>query len=222
MARTPLCQNLPVLQVGTVCRLNPVFLHPTQHTAGLKAVDSKKEKLIGKIKKSRAKLEKYLKKKTVPVVLGAKFQGRKRIEGISFYMTDGHHTMRAFSELNLNYPAYIRVTHDLRHLDFRHFWTFMTREKLVYHKKHGKIQLVETLPKTLYRLIDDPYRSLSWEVREQGCYLNLDNIAFQEFFWADFFRKKVDVNDLEAAKELAISDLASELPGFTGKCERQE
>lgn len=223
MARAPLCERLPVIFEGTVCRLNPIFLSPTQHTAGLVAVDEKKAKLIKKYKKGRAKFDKYLfEKKIVPVVLGPSFENKIPNGKFLYYMTDSHHTMRAMAELNINYPVYIRITHDYRNLTYDYFWQTMTENNLVYHKKYGEILPVDLLPDNLYRLADDPYRTLSWIIREQGCYQNLDDIAFQEFFWADFLRDKVNADDIESAMSLAISSFASNLPGYLGECKRQE
>lgn len=222
IARVPFCHDIPILSVGVKCRVNPVLLKPTQFNLGMKAVDAKIEKLAEKYKNPR-KFDKYLwKKKIVPVILGDDFKDKKRSQKTALYMIDGHHTMRALAEMNLNYPVYIEVKEDLRLLDYDNFWYSMVSRKLAYPKDRGIVKSVSKLPKTLYRLTNDPYRSLSWEIRELGCYVNLDDIPFQEFFWADFLRGKIAPNELEAAKELAISSDASFLPGYKGECSQTE
>lgn len=221
-ARVPFCHDIHVLTVGVRCRVNPVLLRPTQFNLGMKAVDAKIEKLADKYKNPK-KFEKYLwKKKIVPVILADDFKDKKRTKNTALYMIDGHHTMRAMAEMNLNYPVYIEVKEDLRLLDYQSFWYSMVSRKLAYLKDRGVQKRVSQLPKTLYRLTDDPYRSLSWQIRELGCYVNLDDIPFQEFFWADYLRGKVAPNELEAAKELVVSADASYLPGYKGECSQTD
>ena len=79
------------------------------------------------------------------------------------------------------------------------------------------------MPKSVDKLIDDPFRSLAGELRRAGGFAK-DTTPFSEFLWADFLhrhmkRKAVEANfeiALEEALELAKSMDANYLPGWCG------
>jgi hypothetical protein len=79
------------------------------------------------------------------------------------------------------------------------------------------------LPKSVDKLIDDPFRSLAGELRRAGGFAK-DTTPFSEFLWAEFLRqrmkrKAVETNfehALERALELAKSADADYLPGWCG------
>ena len=79
------------------------------------------------------------------------------------------------------------------------------------------------LPKTLGEMRDDPFRSLSWAVRQKDGYQDIGEF-FADFQWANFFRSRVTIgagqdgfeNAVEQALRLAKSAGAKELPGFVG------
>jgi hypothetical protein len=79
------------------------------------------------------------------------------------------------------------------------------------------------LPKTIGALADDPYRSLAGELRRLGGYAK-DNTPYSEFLWADFLRRRIYRNMVDASFKKAVSqafDLArkpdaSYLPGWCG------
>jgi hypothetical protein len=79
------------------------------------------------------------------------------------------------------------------------------------------------LPKSVDKLVDDPFRSLAGELRRAGGYAK-DTTPFSEFLWADFLRRrmkrKVVENDfdhaMEEALKLAKSLDADYLPGWCG------
>jgi hypothetical protein len=79
------------------------------------------------------------------------------------------------------------------------------------------------LPKSVDKLIDDPFRSLAGELRRAGGFAK-DTTPFSEFLWADFLRRRTKrkaVEDnfdhaMKDALELAKSLDADYLPGWCG------
>ncbi len=80
------------------------------------------------------------------------------------------------------------------------------------HKTPGE------LPKTVAAMTDDPYRSLAWAVNSEGGYEDSD-VPYADFYWADFFRERIDIRDFKKATaegvKLAHSPEAKGLPGYT-------
>jgi hypothetical protein len=78
------------------------------------------------------------------------------------------------------------------------------------------------LPESIADLKDDPYRSLAASVQDEGGFAKpKHDVLFLEFWWANFFRSRVEIgSDFEAAiskaKELALSPEACGLPGYKG------
>ena len=118
----------------------------------------------------------------------------------------------------------IKIIQDARDLSFQEFYAYMISNKYFYLKEFGIGPKSPTkLPTTLMGLKDDPYRSLAWAVREAGGFTKLD-IAFLEFFWADFFREsgiRIESSSKDAinialskALKLAKTPTASHLPGY--------
>jgi hypothetical protein len=72
-------------------------------------------------------------------------------------------------------------------------------------------------------LVDDPFRSLSGELRRAGGFAK-DTTLFSEFLWADFLRRRIKrsivAHDFDRAiakaLQLAKSDDADYLPGWCG------
>ena len=75
---------------------------------------------------------------------------------------------------------------------------------------------------------DDPYRSLAGCVRNAGGYAK-DTQPYAEFLWADFFRSRIAVAEIQASRkghlvpevvtravEIASDDAARYLPGWAG------
>jgi hypothetical protein len=79
------------------------------------------------------------------------------------------------------------------------------------------------LPKSVDKLIDDPFRSLAGELRRAGGFAK-DTTPFSEFLWAEFLRRRLKRKPVEAhfedalkqALELAKNEEASYLPGWCG------
>jgi hypothetical protein len=87
----------------------------------------------------------------------------------------------------------------------------------------GRRRPYSDLPKSVDKLIDDPFRSLAGELRRAGGFAK-DTTPFSEFLWADFLRRRVKRETVEAdfkhalekALELAKDEEASYLPGWCG------
>jgi hypothetical protein len=61
----------------------------------------------------------------------------------------------------------------------------------------GRLHPYKDLPKTGAELIDDRFRSLAGELRRSGG-LAKDTTPFSEFLWADFLRRRVKRQTVEA------------------------
>jgi hypothetical protein len=80
------------------------------------------------------------------------------------------------------------------------------------------------MPKHVYELEDDPYRSIAGLVREAGGY-EKTTVPLEEFRWADLFRAFIAApatdDEFDAAVrrgiDIARSESAIGLPGFLGK-----
>ncbi|MCR9205598.1 MAG: hypothetical protein NXH75_13525, partial [Halobacteriovoraceae bacterium] len=155
-------------------------LAPTQMNIGEIAMQYKVKKIQKKAKKGE--LLDYLKKKKAPAYLGP--DGR-------YYIFDRHHTSRALYEANVSFTMfYIDVLKDCSHLTMNEFFTLLSQENKLYLYDNGVLKTPNELPLTIFDLSNDPYRSLSWMVREEGGFKKVD-VPFLEFMWADFLRAKI-------------------------------
>jgi hypothetical protein len=186
-------------------------LRPTQMTVGLREVKAKQKRWRDESKK---KGEEFLGKHMIPVILGPK--GRH-------YVIDHHHLARALHDEGVKEVA---VTHiaNLSKLDHDSFWFVMDNRDWTHpFDADGRRRSYSDLPKSVDKLVDDPFRSLAGELRRAGGYAK-DTTPFSEFLWADFLRRRMkrkavetDFNHaLEKALELAKSLDADYLPGWCG------
>lgn len=192
-------------------------LAPTQMNIGVYAMKDKVAKI--ERKNREGKLLKYLNKKYAPSFLGPDRR---------YYIIDRHHTSRALYEANVPVKKFkVEVIKDLSHLDWPEFYDFMEKGHYLYLYDQGVGPTQpEDLPKHIWELSDDPYRSLAWMVRESGGFEKVD-VPYLEFMWGDFFRKRIqlagthprDLYDvLNEAYDLSQSEEASFLPGYNS-CE---
>ncbi len=193
-------------------------LAPTQFNIGHYAMLDKRAKMIEKFEKElkdEGKLRKYLLKKVAPAYLAQ--NGR-------YYIVDRHHTSRALYEASLPINEFpIDVIKDLQHLTMREFFDYLDQINGLYLYENGQgPQDPFSLPQQIWELSDDPYRSLSWMVREEGGYDKVD-VNFLEFLWANYFRTRINLKDgsekeltknLKRAIEMAHDSSASHLPGY--------
>lgn len=171
-------------------------LKPTQYCVGFEEVDAKVHKLLSMNAKQRRK---HQESKTIPVVIGP---GKKP------YMVDHHHAARACWEVGIK-KVNVVVIADLSHLSVNKFWFQMEERGWVYPWILGTKWPWShaLLPQDVRGLLDDPYRSLAWAVKEAGGFPKSDK-PFFEFAWANLFRNKIEPklvrNNFELATRKAI------------------
>jgi hypothetical protein len=119
----------------------------------------------------------------------------------------------------------VKIIADYSDHSMTEFWDKLVREKMVwlYDESGTGPQSPLHLPTSLSELVDDPYRTLAEDAQDRGANKKLD-VLFQEFYWANFYRTRIEKTKvlenydaaLEDALTLAKSPAASELPGFIG------
>ena len=186
-------------------------LRPTQITVGMREVKAKRKRWRDESKK---KGEEFLGKHMIPVILGPK--GRP-------YVIDHHHLARALHDEGVKNVA-VTVIANLSKLDRDSFWFVMDNRDWTHpFDVDGCRQSYSDLPKSVDKLIDDPFRSLAGELRRAGGFAK-DTTPFSEFLWADFLRRRLKRKTvktnfdhaLEEALQLAKSLDADYLPGWCG------
>ena len=165
--------------------------------------------------KKRSKLDKYLQKNPEPVVEGP---------GGAPFITDHHHLARAAADQRIE-TTYYKVDADYSSLDPDSFWAKMKEQHWVYlYDKNGEgPHDPADLPTSVEGLKDDPYRSLAGAVRRNGGFAKVST-PFAEFKWADFFRSRIPIADIEGnfknavenASVMATTRGACSLPGYEG------
>jgi hypothetical protein len=199
VVREPLLKTVAILD-----------LRPTQMTVGMREVNVKRKRWHDESKK---KGEEFLGNHMIPVILGPK--GRH-------YVIDHHHLARALHDEGVKDVA-VTVVANLSKLDQDSFWYVMENRDWTHCFVGSRRRPYSDLPKSVDKLIDDPFRSLAGELRRAGGYAK-DTTPFSEFLWADFLqrrikRKTVENNfehAMEEALELAKSLDADYLPGWCG------
>lgn len=199
---------------GDVCNVNLNHLRPTQFCVGFRDVARKKAKYESE-------------KKTIidtgasPTVKnGTAIKGPEDI----FYLVDGHHRAKALQDAGEKLFT-VKIIADYSSLPMSEFWDKMVREKMVwlYDESGSGPQSPLHLPTSLGDLVDDPYRTLAEDAQDLGANKKLD-VLFQEFYWANFYRTRIEKTKvlenydgaLDDALNLAKTPAARELPGFIG------
>ncbi|UAK26292.1 ParB-like protein [Sphingomonas nostoxanthinifaciens] len=194
--------------------LHPVAidgLRPTQMTVGYREVARKRHEWRDRAAKDGPD---YLGRHMIPAVIGPK--GR-------YWIIDNHHLCRALHDEGVE-QILVRVVANLSSLGGRQFRTFMDNRNWLHPFDHkGRRQLVSRIPKRIDRLHDDPYRSLAGELRRAGGCAK-DDTPYSEFLWADYLRRKIDLDlvceafddAVERALKLSHGGDASYLPGWAG------
>ncbi|MGA9196669.1 MAG: ParB-like protein [Pseudolabrys sp.] len=185
-------------------------LRPTQMTVGIREVKEKRKRWSDESKKKGSE---FLGKHMIPVVLGPKDR---------HYVIDHHHLARALHDEGVKNVA-VTVIANLSKLDRDTFWFVMDCHDWTHTFVGGRRRPYSDLPKSVDKLIDDPFRSLAGELRRAGGFAK-DTTPFSEFLWADFFRRRLKRKTVEAhfenalnqALELAKNEEASYLPGWCG------
>lgn len=187
-------------------------IRPTQMTVGYWEVARKREEWDKRGKKDGAF---YLGHHMIPVVVGPE----KRLFAI-----DHHHLLRALDEEG-DSTVLPDVRANLSHLEPDLFWKLMDKRNWLHpYDEHGKRCGFEDIPEHVGKLRDDPYRSLSGELRRRGGFAKSE-IPFVEFLWADYLRSKIAAHQLKDDMKQAVTQAlmlahnsdADHLPGWCGK-----
>jgi hypothetical protein len=185
-------------------------LRPTQITLGMREVEDRRRRW----RALKDKKQKFLDTHMIPVILGPK--GRH-------YIIDHHHLARALHDEGAK-KVLVTVVADLSKLNEDSFWFVMDcRDWAHPFDENGKRRNTSDIPKSLDKMINDPYRSLAGELRRVGGY-SKETTPFSEFLWADFLRRRIGkktvekhyAHALKEAQKLAKSHDADYLPGWCG------
>jgi hypothetical protein len=204
VVRDPILEPTPIID-----------LRPTQMTVGMREVKEKRNHLRKHVAK---KIGKYLGNHMIPVVLGPKQRP---------YIIDHHHLALALHKEGLEHVL-VSVVANLSALEPDAFWIVLDHHAWVHpYDAKGRRRPVADIPKSITGLVDDPFRSLSGELRRAGGFAK-DITPFSEFLWADFLRRRMkrgDVEDnfsgaLDRALILAKGQEARYLPGWCGPIEQ--
>jgi hypothetical protein len=186
-------------------------LRPTQITVGMREVAAKRQHWREIAAKKDAK---FLGKHMIPVILGPKHR---------HYVIDHHHLARALHDEGVENVA-VAVVANLSKLDADAFWTVMDNRNWMHpFDADGRRRHYDDIPKSVAKLVDDPFRSLAGELRRAGGFAK-DTTPFSEFLWADFLRRRIKrklvesdfARALDNALQLAKSTDADYLPGWCG------
>lgn len=202
------------------CKTTLEKLHPTQFALGRISIPDKIEKLEKKYKKG--KLDKYLKKKAIPAILGP---------DMLFYIQDGHHTMAAL-DLSKKIPQEEKKTiiselidkSELSAYDFKKY--MIDNQKVFLLNKDYKLQTFEEIPANFKAMQDNPYRSFAELVQNAQGFCKA-KFNYLEFLWGKYFEEELlkegivltESNDslyslVDKGVEMATRERAKTLPGF--------
>ena len=193
--------------------LKPILiadLRPTQITVGMREVLARRKRWRALKGKKTAFLETHM----LPAILGPKER---------YYIIDHHHLVRALHDEGVK-DVLVTITANLRKLDQDAFWIVMDNHNWMHpFDASGRRRPYSEIPKSVSKLVDDPFRSLAGELRRIGGY-SKETTPFSEFLWADFLRRRMKRRLLEAdftramkqAYKLAKGHEANYLPGWCG------
>jgi hypothetical protein len=193
-------------------RLQPVEivdLRPTQMTVGMREVYRKRQEWRDL---SRGEDAEFLGGHMLPAVRGPK--GR-------FWIVDHHHLALALHKEGVR-RVLVSLLADLRDIGRDEFLTFMDNRNWLHpFDRAGERRPVKELPKHIWDIVDDPFRSLAGSVRQAGGFAK-EATPYAEFLWADFLRRRLKAPETddefddaaEKALKLARSRQARHLPGW--------
>ena len=139
------------------------------------------------------------------------------------YIVDHHHVVRALHEEGVK-EVLVTVFSNLNMVDPDAFWIVLDSRNWMHpFDDQGQRRDHKEIPKSIDKLIDDPFRSLARELRRAGGFAK-DTTPYCEFLWADFLRRQIKRklvdsdfdHALQTALELAKSQDAIYLPGWCG------
>lgn len=178
----PACGSRPT--TGSLCSIDVSSdrIRPTQALVGMQEIRCKTARYAAM---GSSDLQKYWAKHVVPAVVG--------LNG-DLFITDHHHSALALlladrkSEDRL---MLLNITQDLSASStLGTFWAAMLGRDLLwlFDDKDRSPMHPNLLPTTLARMVNDPYRSLVWAVRNNGGYGAVEGSSYQDFLYAQFLR----------------------------------
>ena len=130
--------------------------------------------------KDRERAEHYLITHPIPVILGLESR---------HFILDRHHLTRALCDEGV-VQVPISIVANESSLPHDEFWAVLERYYWVHpFDDKGERVAYRNIPKSISKLIDDPYRSLAGALKRAGGYTK-DKSPFSEFRWADFLRSR--------------------------------
>jgi hypothetical protein len=186
-------------------------LRPTQITVGMREVKAKRKAWRAKASAGGGE---FLGRHMIPVILGPKNRP---------YIIDHHHLALALREEGVK-DVLVTVVANLSRLETDAFWFVLDNHNWMHpFDDEGRRRSYEEIPKSVKKMIDDPFRSLASELRLVGGFAK-DTTPYSEFLWADFLRRRIKRKIVEAdfrraleqARKLAKSEDATYLPGWCG------
>lgn len=184
-------------------------LRPTQLTVGLIEASWKSLEMWALSARKRALL---IAEKPAEVIIGP---------GGKPYLTNHHHVALAAHFCGVKRMP-MTIVDDLSALTRAAFFRRLKSSGRVYLRNpKGHLLGIEALPRHLWEMQDDAFRSLAGIAKERGAYKD-SSVPFAEFQWAEFFRGKIMLgptkedfdNALMAALSLSHSPKAKRLPGY--------
>lgn len=196
----------PILQPVRIAELRP-----TQMTVGLREVEDKR-----RIWRERdgGEAQDFLGRHMIPVIKGPKAR---------LYVIDHHHLVRALHDEGQS-KVLVNVIADISWLTQAAFWTVCEHRNWVHpYDAKGRRCGTDAIPRKISEMVDDPYRSLAGELRRCGGFAK-DTTPYSEFLWADFLRRNLTRQQVDADFEKALKKAlklarvrdASYLPGWCG------
>lgn len=205
----------PKSNSGDFCIALLSELRPTQFAVGYRDVNRKRSAIEAAQKSGEFSSSNFFKNPGLAV---------KGPEDI-FYLVDGHHRARASVDAGVR-DFRVKVIEDFSHLPMADFWMRMTEKQMIWlfdANGFGPQNPIH-LPATLQELADDPYRTLAEDAQDRGANIKTDKL-FQEFYWANFYRQRIDKSLLTTNYEAAILEAlklaktpeAKTLPGYNSQ-----
>ncbi|MFA5964454.1 MAG: ParB-like protein [Sphingomonas sp.] len=186
-------------------------LRPTQMTVGYREVARKRHDWRERLDRDGPD---FLGRHMIPVVTGP---------GGTMWLIDNHHLARALHDEGVK-EVLVSIVASLDHLGKRRFMTFMENRNWLHpYDAEGKRVAYKEVPRSVAKLVDDPYRSLAGEMRRAGGFAKVET-PYAEFLWADFLRPRVPARLLERDFDKAVmkalhaahGEEAVYLPGYCG------
>lgn len=188
------------LPVGDEARVDIDFLHPTQFRVGDAEVE---EKQLDFMKMGPKKLKAYLKSHPCPVVIGPGgvpyVTDEQHRANAGFDAEKTHRAVRALRE-NGQPTMYMKVVANYSHMTQEEFEKAMIENHYCFLNDLGKERSFKDLPRHVYQMKNDPYRSVAGFVERKA--YQMTDVYFAQFKVADWLRDRLKMNDSKVTREL--------------------